>query len=246
MSGLAALQGWDPLLVEAALAPLVTAGRRQRIEEVLAGRTEDVTVVIEDVNDPHNAAAALRSCEALGLTELHIVEGGEWMPGSPRVNRRILPPARFRPNRKVTQGCERWVDVRMHTSPSTCLRGLAERGYRCLAALPDAPEVIGKTDLSGKVALVIGNEHRGLTLSAVKACQGSYRLPMTGMSRSLNLSVSVALSVYQAVIVSGPRPGLSPTALAELRARWYLEEIDGSEAVVRRYLRDLGFDETKQ
>jgi tRNA (guanosine-2'-O-)-methyltransferase len=228
---------WPPAVIEAALGPLLTDERRARIEAVLDRRTDQVTVVIEEVSDPHNAAACVRTCEAFGLTEMHVIEGQAPSAAGARLHKGVmLPPARFRPSRRISQGADRWLDLHLGRDVGATLEALTARGYRCLAAAPEGEHTLGELDLSGKIALVFGSEHRGLGEQARRGCALAYRLPMVGMTGSLNLSVSVALSVYHAVVVAGPRPPLDDQHRARLRAAWYLAEIDRSEAVVEHYL----------
>jgi tRNA (guanosine-2'-O-)-methyltransferase len=171
---------------------------------------------------------------------MHVIEGCKASPAGARMHKGVmLPPARFRPSQRISQGADRWIDIHLGDDVVATLAELSERGYRCLAAAPEASGSLADLDLSGKLALVFGSEHRGLGEAARRACHQTYRLPMVGMTGSLNLSVSVALSVYQTVVVSGPRRPLTDERRAQLRAAWYLAEIRQAELVVERYLASL-------
>jgi tRNA (guanosine-2'-O-)-methyltransferase len=174
------LERYPAARIKDALWPELSPERQRRIEEVVAARLSGLTVVIENLHDPHNGAAALRSIEGFGLCELHVVEATERFDFSP----------------KVSQGCEKWVAIRRYPDFAACAATLHGRGFRLLAAVPDAPDPIDDIDLSVPTALVVGNEHAGLTDGALDACDGAYRIDMPGMTRSFNLSVSVALSVF--------------------------------------------------
>src|SRR5262244_1263158 len=112
----------DAARVCQALAPFIADERRARIDAVLAARLAGVTVVLENLHDPHNGAAALRSCEAAGLVQVHVVEATE----------------RFQFSQKVTQGCERWLEIVRHHSTGMANDALRGTGFLQLVALPDA------------------------------------------------------------------------------------------------------------
>ena len=203
-----------PARVIAALAPLVSEERKARIARVLGARLGQLTVVLENLHDPHNGAAALRSVEGFGLSELHVVEGTE--------------PFRF--SSKVSQGCEKWVAIARHRSFAACAAALHERGFRLHAALPGAATALEEIDVGVPTALCIGNEHAGLTPEAIAACDGAYAIPMAGFTQSFNLSVSVALSVHDTArrrrVVLGQPGDLDEAERERLTARAYALSMD--------------------
>jgi tRNA (guanosine-2'-O-)-methyltransferase len=207
-----------------ALAPFLTEERKTRIEEVLAQRLAGLTVILENLHDSHNGAAALRSVEGFGLAELHVVEQAE--------------PFRF--SSKVTQGCEKWVSRIRHKTFAECADELHRRGFQLVAALPGAETALDAIDVSRPTALVFGNEHAGLTGVAQAACDGSFAIPMAGFTQSFNLSVSVAISLYDAARrrrqVLGSSTDLPAEEVARLRARWYALSMDlrSAHAIVER------------
>lgn len=205
---------YSPERVVQALAPQLTEERRARLEEVLAHRLAGLTVVLENLHDPHNGAAALRSVEGFGLTSLHVIEQAE--------------PFRF--SSKVTQGCEKWVDIGRHPDVESCVRALRARGFRLWAAVPGGGRSIDDLDVTHPAALVFGNEHAGLSAEAVAACDGTFEIPMAGFTRSFNLSVSVAISVYETArrrrAALGTPGDLPQAELAQLRARFYALSMD--------------------
>ena len=211
-----------PARVCAALEACLSDDRRARIDAVLAERLASVTCVVEDVYDPHNAAAAIRSCEGLGLSELHVVERG----------------TRFDPTTAVTLAAHRWIAIRHHDSVAHAAAALKQRGFAVYATLPDAPATIDTIDVSRPVALVFGNEHDGMTDDAIAACDGAVAIPMHGMTRSFNLSVSVALAISR--VAARRREHLAaPGDLADdvkdrLRARWFALKIRGAASIVER------------
>jgi tRNA (guanosine-2'-O-)-methyltransferase len=211
-----------PARVCEALVPCLSDDRRARIDAVLADRLASVTCVVEDVYDPHNAAAAIRSCEGLGLSELHVVERG----------------TRFDPTSAVTLAAHRWIDIHHHASVAEAAASLRARGFTVYATLPDTTATIDTIDVSRPVALVFGNEHDGMTDEAIAACDGAVAIPMHGMTRSFNLSVSVALAISK--IAERRRAHLGATGdlpedvKSRLRARWFALKIRGAAGVIMR------------
>jgi tRNA (guanosine-2'-O-)-methyltransferase len=207
----------------AILAEFISDARKARIDAVLAQRLAGLTVVIENLHDPHNGAAALRSVEGFGLTTLHVVEQAE----------------RFKFSSKVSQGCEKWVDIRRHADFIACARALHEDGFTLYAALPPAAATLDldHIDITKPTALVFGNEHAGLTPAALAACDGSFTIPMQGFTASFNLSVSVALAIFacsrrrRAALGHGD---LDETELVRLRARWYTLSVDAADLILAR------------
>ena len=220
-----------PDAVVRALRPLLSEHRRQRIERVLRHRLLSVTVVLENLHDPHNGGAVLRTCEALGLVQVHVVEHKERFSSSPR----------------VTQRAHKWTGVDRHATVEGCLQQLAGWGYTCWAAVPPPP---GERPRAGELvaadrplALVFGNEHAGLSQQALACCQGRFAIPMFGFTESLNLSVSVAVALQQVTARRRQqlgRPGdLPPAAVDQLRAAYYAASTRYATDVVWRALRGL-------
>jgi tRNA (guanosine-2'-O-)-methyltransferase len=190
-SGEGALEGlaapWpEPWLAEQViekLEPLVLDRRRERIAEVLAHRVDSVTLLLDELSDPHNRAAIVRSCDAFGVQQLHSVQSGK----------------PFEVHHGVAAGTERWVDVNMHPAPLAAVEHLRRRGYELIQTHP-AGELVPQ-DLAGlpRIALILGNEHRGIDEVFSRASTRSVRIPMTGFVESLNVSVSAAILLSSAV-----------------------------------------------
>jgi len=216
-----------PDLVCAALTPLLQADRIARIDEVLAARVASVTAVVEDLYDPHNAAAAIRSVEAMGLQDFHAIE----------------PNQRFSPAGGITLGCHRWIDLHRWPTVTACASALRDQGFAIYATLPGAPFDLETVDVTRPVALMFGNERVGLTAEAVAACDGAVSIAMHGFTQSFNLSVSVALALSRITTrrraALGAGGDLPPARRAHLRARWFGLKIRGAVGVVERYVSAL-------
>ena len=215
-----------PDAVCAALAPLLTAERIARIDEVLAARLGSVVTVVEDTYDPRNAAATIRTTEAIGLGELHVIELED----------------RFSASGGVTRGAHKWIELHRWKSAEAAIAGLRGRGFRIYATLPGAPHTIDDVDVTTPIAVAFGNEHDGLTRSAIDACDGALGVPMYGFTESFNLSVTVALAMTRVAArrraAVGSTGDLDDVRRRELRARWFALKIRGAIGILERVLGD--------
>ncbi len=214
----------DSALICEALGPLLLDDRRARIDAAAASRLGGLRVLIENLHDPHNGAAVLRSAEAFGVQRIDVVESVE----------------PFRYSSTVTQGCEKWLDVVRHRSTAGAVGALRADGFLLYAALPGAAVALEDLDFSRPAAVMVGNEHDGLGAEAIAAADVRFGIPMFGMTRSLNLSVATALVVERAATLRrralGVPGDLDASAVLALRARFYAASIRGADAVVARAL----------
>lgn len=170
----------------AQLTALVTPQRLQRMDDVLAARTARLAVVFEDVYHPHNASAVLRTCECLGVQDVHIVEDAK----------------RFRPLRDIARGSARWLTLRRwggeHPGDiDACLAQLRGEGFAILATSPQADAVpLEEVPLDRPLAVCFGTEETGLSPAAFAAADVKVTIPTPGFTRSLNVSVTAALVLY--------------------------------------------------
>ncbi len=209
----------------AALESMLTPERIVRIDQVLEARLTSVATAVEDTYDPHNAAATIRTSEALGLQELHVIE----------------PGARFSATKGVTRGAHRWIDLHRWPAADACVHALHDRGFRVYATLPDANAVsIENVDVSTPLAVLFGNEHSGVSPDAVAACDGAITVPMFGFTESYNLSVTVGLAMSRLAARRraeiGTQGDLDPARRERLRARWFALRVRGVVGVLERKL----------
>jgi tRNA (guanosine-2'-O-)-methyltransferase len=186
--------------------------RKARIDEVVAGRTRTLTVVMEAFCDPQNVNAVLRTCEAFGVQELHAVEG---------------PMKRWDRNKKISQNADKWLDVRRWRSTGECLLHLRSEGFAIYVThLGPGSRALGDLSFAGKVALVFGNESRGVSEQALRLADATYAIPMRGFVESFNVSVAAALSIAKAVerreAERGRHGDLGEEEAAALRERFYV------------------------
>ena len=193
----------------AALRPHLTDARAARIEQVLAHRLAGLTAVVENLHDPHNGAAAIRSLEAVGLQDFHAITARE----------------PFSAQGGITLRADQWIDLHEHPSTRAAYGQLREAGFALWAAAPGGETPLEQLPVDRPLALVFGNERDGLTGEALESADGRFFIPMQGFTGSFNLSVSAALSVYVTAARFRARlgsPGDLPAERVErLRALWY-------------------------
>ncbi|MBK8191042.1 MAG: RNA methyltransferase [Vampirovibrionales bacterium] len=163
-----------------------TERRQELIHRVSAARQRGV-VVIEDVHDPHNAAAVFRSCEAFGFQDVRLIFDQE-KPFTPR-----------KLGRATSASANKWLTFKTFTSTQACLDELHTDGYEVIAtALDDRAESFFEASfLSPRLALMFGNEHRGLSAQALAMADRIVCLPMAGVIQSLNLSVTAGITLFE-------------------------------------------------
>lgn len=191
------------------LADFVTEHKRDRIAEVLSERTRHFTVMLEDIYQPHNASACLRSCECLGVQDVHIVETRN----------------EYRPNNEVSMGSSKWLTMHRYRTTKSALDTVKNKGYRIVATTPNEDGYdLTTLPLDQPVALLFGTEEEGLTDEALAAADDTMRLPMYGFTQSYNISVTVAVSLSQLVArlrLSGIEWTLSKEEIEELTLNFY-------------------------
>lgn len=164
---------------------MVLDARRGRIDEVISHRTRTLTVVLDKLEDNFNMAAVIRTCEAMGLQEVHVVKN---------------PDFPWQPHPRVSLGCEKWIDLVFHETWWDCSRHLRERGFKVFAsAVREDKQSVWDLRFDEKVALVFGNERLGVSEEALATADGIFWIPMLGFTQSLNVSAAVCASVSRAV-----------------------------------------------
>jgi tRNA (guanosine-2'-O-)-methyltransferase len=157
--------------------------RIEKIKSVLAHRQPDLTVVLENIHDPHNVSAVFRSCDSVGVMRVELLYTRERFPAI---------------GKKSSSSANKWLEKRKHRSVDDCYTILRSEGFViCATRLEMSSVSLYDIDLTGKVALVFGNEHRGVSNEAAQSADVCFRIPMFGMLQSLNVSVACAVSLYE-------------------------------------------------
>lgn len=217
------------------LSQFITPEKQKRVEQVLEQRTRYLTVVLEDIYQPHNASAVLRSCECFGLQDVHIIE-------------KHNP---FQPNRDIALGAPKWLSLHHYRAEEgqntqTCLEALRDQGY-CIAAttLRENSIPIHELNLERPIALCFGTEEQGLSDEAHKMADVFVQIPMYGFTQSFNISVTAALFLYDLtnrLRESAAAWQLSPVDKLMLTLEWYGRIIDHSDIIIQNYLKNRRLD----
>jgi tRNA (guanosine-2'-O-)-methyltransferase len=201
-----------------ALSPLITAERLARIEAVIQRRMRSVVPILDAIDGPHNVAAVLRSADAFGLQEVHLIEG----------------PNEFLVHRRITQGADRWLDLVRHDNPHTCIATLRARGFKVYVATMEGTVTPEQLANVGKLAIVFGNEKIGVRGALTTLCDESYAIPMQGFVESLNVSVAAAITLYAAT--RGRQSDLTEMERDQLRARFMRLSVPRADEIVAEHL----------
>ena len=162
-----------------------TEERLEKITRVVRSRQFSLNVVLENIHDPHNVSAIFRTCDAVGIPEVSLLYNSEEFPKISKVS---------------SASAMKWVDYEKYTDTGECFNALRDRGYRIYAtALTEKSKGLYDTDLTQKAAVVMGNEHRGVSEEAASLADELIVIPMYGMIQSLNVSVATAVICYEAL-----------------------------------------------
>jgi len=190
---------------------MITERRREKFLSVLRRRQPALTLVMEDIHDPHNVSAVLRSADAAGLLEVQLVYVDEKFP---------------KLGKKSSASAVKWIQRRKFKSIQECYSKLHEEGFTIYATQIGGKSLsIYETDFTRKVAVVFGNEHRGVSEEAAAQADGLIQIPMMGMIQSLNVSVACAVTLYEAFRQRHhagmyEQPSLPPQEMQKLFDEW--------------------------
>ena len=165
----------------------ITDERKALFEELIQKRTKYLTVVLENIYQPLNASAVLRSCDCFGIQDVHVIENYN----------------EFKPDREVAMGASNWLTVNRYDKNENntldCIQSLKNKGYRIVATSPHNSQTdLINFDLSkGKTALFFGTEVEGLSDVVLENADEHLHIPMYGFTESFNLSVSAAICLYE-------------------------------------------------
>jgi len=166
----------------------ITAERKQRFQGVVSRRQKDLTVILENVHDPHNIGAVLRSCDSVGIREIFVLYTE---PELQKIDKLEM-------GRRTSSGARKWIDVHFYTDPEPCFNHV-RRNYQTILATHLSAEAknLYDLDLTQSVALMFGNEHDGLSEAALSHADANFLIPQVGMVKSLNISVACAVTLYE-------------------------------------------------
>ncbi len=212
------------------LLSFITEERKSKFHEIIKWRTRHITVVIEDIYQPHNASAVLRTCDLTGIQDVHIIENK---------NEYIVNP-------EVAMGSSKWLNiVKYNESDNNTLAAinkLKKSGYTIVATTPHkesySPDEIS---LDNKIALLFGTELTGLSDIAINSSDEYLHIPMCGFTESYNISVSAALCLYtltQRLRNSDIDWLLSESDRTDILLNWARNSVKRYESIEKHFLRN--------
>ncbi len=210
------------------LSELVTDERWQRMNEIIADRTEYLTVVLEDIYQPHNASAVLRTCDCFGIQNVHIIENQN----------------EYTINPDVALGASKWLNLQKYNTEKNntlaCINSLKKEGYRIIATTPHTNDIdLNNFDLKkGKTALMFGSEQPGLSKLALEHADEFLKIPMFGFTESFNISVSASIILHYLRLMlnqSDIKWNLTERKKEEILLNWLRQSISRSDVIEKEY-----------
>ncbi len=190
----------------------MTPERSDRLHTVLEKRQPGITVVLENVSDPHNISAVMRTCDAIGIQDIYVL------------NTVIQRHKKW--GAKSSSSAAKWLTVHQFTDVKSCFDELRKKyGKIYITHLSSDAVDLYDLDLSESVALVFGNEHSGVSEELIGLCDGNFIIPQVGIIKSLNISVACAVTLYEAYRqkkMAGhyDKQQLSSERLLQLKTAW--------------------------
>jgi tRNA (guanosine-2'-O-)-methyltransferase len=190
----------------------MTPERTERLLSVLNKRQNNITVVLENVFDPHNIAAVMRTCDAVGIQDIYVL------------NTTIAPHKKF--GQKSSSSAAKWLTIHQFTEAAACFAEL-RRHYNLILTTHLSSDAVAlhAIDFTQSIALVFGNEHAGVSDAIRAMADGNFIIPQVGIIKSLNISVACAVTVYEAMrqkTLAGhyDKVALDSERYSQLRAAW--------------------------
>ncbi|MCW3807709.1 TrmH family RNA methyltransferase [Plebeiibacterium marinum] len=212
------------------LAEHITENRNELFDKVLLDRTKYLTVVLEDIYQPHNASAVLRSCDCFGVQDVHIIE-----------NRN-----KYSVNPDVALGSSKWLNMHRYSSQDNntreALQQLKAQGYRIVATSPHTNDVeLYDFDISkGKTAVVFGTELTGISDIVKEEADEFLRIPMYGFTESFNISVSAALVLQHLahqIRTANVNWQLTDEDKAEIKLNWLRATVKSAPLIEKEFFK---------
>lgn len=213
------------------LLSFVSENKQTIFQEVISNRTNHFTVVLEDIFQPHNASAILRSCDVFGVQNVHIIENKN----------------EYNINPKVVMGASKWLDIHKHNelenNTLSCINQLRKQGYKIYATSPHADSyLIENIPIDNKFALFFGTEQDGLSDLVLDNADEHVKIPMYGFTESLNISVSGAICMYEIskrLKSSDINWQLTDQEKTDLLIEWAKKVVKRSEAIESEFYKNL-------
>ncbi|MBN2667694.1 MAG: RNA methyltransferase [Bacteroidales bacterium] len=217
------------------LSPFATPQRFETMQTVLSQRTRYMTVVLEDIYQPQNASAVLRSADGFGIQDVHIIENNH----------------EYTLNPDVEKGASSWLNMHRYSSRENntkqALKYLKSQGYRILATTPHTDDVnLDDVEIEkGKFALIFGTEVTGISDEVRAQADEFVKIPMYGFTESFNISVSAAITMHHLRLKmeqSEVNWTLSEEEANHLMVKWLRKTVRSSDSIIKRYINEQEFN----
>lgn len=163
----------------------MTFEREEKLQKVLNHRQNGLTVVLENVFDPHNISAVMRTCDSVGIQDIYVL------------NTKIPPHKKW--GEKSSSSAAKWLTIHQFDNALTCFNDLHTKGFKVITTwLGEGSADLYDTDFTRPLAVVFGNEHSGVSDEIRELADGNMMIPQVGIIQSLNISVACAVTVYEA------------------------------------------------
>jgi tRNA (guanosine-2'-O-)-methyltransferase len=210
------------------LSGFITPARWKNMEKIIRNRTRYVTVVLEDIFQSHNASAVLRTCECLGIQDVHIIENKN----------------RYNVNPDVVLGSDKWLSITKYNTNEyntpEAIHQLRKKGYRIIAtSLSPKAKPLNEFDLDeNRIALFFGTELTGLTKTALELADDQLKIPIYGFTDSYNISVSAAIILYDLINKlhsSKIHWQLTQNEMNKILLQWLKNSIKRSDLLIKEF-----------
>lgn len=210
------------------LTSFFSDNKQTKIEEVIENRTKHITVVLEDIFQPQNASAVIRTCDCFGIQDVHIIENNN----------------KFDINPDVALGAAKWLNIfrynELENNTIKAVEYLKKNDYKIVATSPHTADILlDDLEINEKIALFFGTEKCGLSDDVIKNADFHVKIPMFGFTESFNISVSAAISIFSLTTrlkKSGINWQLTNDEKIELKIKWASGIIKMSDKIIKQYL----------
>lgn len=216
------------------LSAVVTAERLALYNKIIESRTNYITVVLEDIFQAQNASAVLRTCDCLGIQNIHVIE-----------NRN-----RFQVDTEVSMGSSKWITLNSYRKNKNntleAIQSLKKNGYRIVATSPHTNDIeLPDFNISkGKIALVFGSELPGISETVTKEADEFLKIPMFGFTESFNISVSAAIILHHLTEKLRNSESidwhLTEDEKVEIKLQWIKNTVKKSTLIEKRFWEERG------
>ncbi len=210
----------------AILEPFITPHKKEKIKQVLANRTNFITILLEDILQPHNASAVLRSADCFGVQNVHVIEDKH----------------SFKPITTIDRGSSKWLTLHKYKKAKNAIDILKKQNYKIIATTPDPSAIsLPSFEVRDKLCLVFGTEWTGISDYVKAHADGFLTIPMFGFTESFNISVSVSIVLFDLVNkLHNTDIGWQLTSEEKmvLTLEWYKQIVKASEQILNRYAED--------